>query len=105
MFAQKNALFTPTFTPFTAFARLIMFPSKQLINFAPMKTTHSPNQTTKVIKVINAIKVIKVINAIKVIRTIRTIRTINAIRTIKTFFIRIGLRKLKKNSIFVNSNI
>ena len=93
MFAQKNALFTPTFTPFTAFARLIMFPSKQLINFAPMKTTHSSNQTTKVIKVINAIKVIKVI---KVIKTIRTIRTINAIRTIKTFFIRIGLRKLKK---------
>lgn len=96
MFAQKNALFTPTFTPFTAFARLIMFPSKQLINFAPMKTTHSSNQTTKVIKVINAINAIKVIKVIKVINAIKVIKTIRTIRTIKTFFIRIGLRKLKK---------
>ena len=99
MFAQKNALFTPTFTPFTAFARLIMFPSKQLIIFAPMKTTHSPNQTTKVIKVIKAIKVIKVIKAIKAIKAIRTIRTI------RTILFTSRLHSLKKNSIFVNSNI
>ena len=93
MFAQKNALFTPTFTPFTAFARLIMFPSKQLIIFAPMKTTHSPNQTTKVIKAIKAIKVIKVIKVIK------------AIKAIKAILFTSRLHSLKKNSIFVNSNI